>query len=198
MLNKMFATGTFAAITLVSAALTPVLAAEIDLNVGDKSFSGQFTGTAPNLRDAGAQYQFGFLTRPDDNDRPTLRQYHAQFLVTGDAGASEFDLTAGLGARLLYLDIGPFDGFTVAFGGEARAKIPTADRFSIGAYGYIAPSVTSFSDVEGYTQIGADAAYEIIRGGAIYVGARHVRYKFDDAGRFTVDNGAHVGLRLTF
>lgn len=197
MLNLKFATSVFAVTTLF-AALVPAHAAEIDVNIGDKSFSGQFTNTAPNLRDANAQYQLGFLTRPNDSNRPTLRQYHAQFLVTGDAGASEFDMTAGLGARLLYLDIGPYDGFTVAFGGEARAKIPTADRFSIGAYGYIAPSVTSFSDVEGYTQIGADAAYEIIRGGAIYVGARHVRYKFENVGRFTVDNGAHIGLRLTF
>jgi hypothetical protein len=173
-------------------------AAEVDLNVGDKSFSGQFTGDAPSLRDNTATYQFGFLTRPDNDPEPTLRQFHAQFLVTGDAGATEFELRAGLGARALYLDIGSFDGFAVAFGGEARAKIPTMDRFSIGGYGYVAPSVSSFSDVEGYTQVGIDAAYEVIRGGSIYVGARHVRYKFDNVGSFTVDNGMHVGLRLAF
>ncbi|WP_029890444.1 YfaZ family outer membrane protein [Polycyclovorans algicola] len=190
--------GVIVALSLALGSVLPLTAqaAELDLNVGDKSFSGHFTGDAPNLRSSTASYQFGFLTRPDDE--PTLRQFHAQFLVTGDAGAREFDLTAGLGARLLYLDKGARDGFTVAFGGEARAKLPTADRFSLGAYGYIAPSVTSFSDVEGYTQIGVDAAYEIIRGGAIYVGARHVRYKFENVGRFTVDNGMHIGLRLTF
>ncbi|MDP1542109.1 MAG: YfaZ family outer membrane protein [Polycyclovorans sp.] len=174
----------------------PVQAAVVDLNVGDDSFSGQFTGTAPSVRENTAEYQFGFIVRPDDE--PELQQFHGQFLVTGDAGAAEFDLRAGLGARLVYMDIGPFDGFALAFGGEARAKIPTMDRLSVGAYGFIAPSVTSFSEVEGYTQIGADVAYEVIRGGSIYLGARHVGYKFDDAGRFTADNGMHVGLRLAF
>lgn len=176
--------------------LSAVQAAELDANVGSSNFAVQFTGQAPQVRQSGAEYQFGFVLRPDD--RPRFRQYHAQFLITGDAGADGFDLRAGLGGRLLYLDFGPADGMVMAFGGEARAKLPGADRFSLGVQGYIAPSVTAFSDLDGYRQISADLAYEVIRGGAIYVGARHIRYNFENAPSNTVDGGAHIGLRLTF
>lgn len=186
--------------SLVGASLTwlsPLQAASVvDASVGGSSFAAQFTGVAPQIRQSGAEYQLGFVLRPDDN--PEFRQYHAQFLVTGDAGAEGFDLRAGLGGRLVYLDLGPADGLVLAFGGEARAKLPGADRFSLGVQGYIAPSVTAFSDLDGYRQVSADVAYEIIRGGAIYLGARHIRYSFDNARSNTVDGGAHVGLRLTF
>lgn len=183
---------------LVLTLVAPLATAEVvDINFGDKSFSAELSGPLPKVRDTGAQYDLGVLTRPDDEPEDLL-QVHGGFLLTGDAGAQGFDLAAGLGGRLIYIDRGPLDGGVFAVGGQLEARFPQADRFSVSAYAFHAPSITAFSDLDGYTEVGGDIGYEVIRGGSIYIGGRYIRHEYDLAGKETVDNGLHGGLRLKF
>jgi hypothetical protein len=171
-------------------------AAVVDVNLGDDSFSGKFSGPLPKMGGSGAQYDLGVLVRPDDD--PDLLQVYGGFLLTGDAGARDFDLAAGLGGRLIYIDRDVVDGGVFALGGQLEARLPQANRVSFSAYGYYAPSITSFADFDGYTEIGGDIGYEVIRGGSIYIGGRYIRHDYDQFGKDTADNGMHVGLRLKF
>ena len=69
----------------------PARAEILDIAVGDKSFQGRFSGPLPRVRDTGAQYELGLLSRPDDKPVDLL-QVHAGFLLTGDAGARDVRL----------------------------------------------------------------------------------------------------------
>jgi hypothetical protein len=175
----------------------PAQAEILDIAVGDKSFQGRFSGPLPRVRDSGAQYELGLLSRPDD-EPVDLLQVHAGFLLTGDAGARDVNLAAGLGGRLIYIDRDVVDGGVLALGGQFEAKLPQADRVALSGYAFLAPGVTSAGDLDGYREAALDLAYEVIRGGSVYVGGRYIRHKYDQGGSATVDNGAHIGLRLKF
>ncbi len=182
---------------LAMAVAAPAKAAVVDINLGDDSFAGKFSGPLPQVGGTGAQYDLGVLVRPDDEPNDLLQVYGG-FLLTGDAGARNFDLAAGLGARLIYIDRDVVDGGAFALGGQLEARLPQANRVSFSAYGYYAPSITAFADFDGYAEIGGDIGYEVIRGGSIYIGGRYVRHDYDVGGKDTVDNGMHIGLRLKF
>lgn len=186
-----------AALGLATACALPAQAEVLDLAIGDKSFQLRFSGPLDNVRGTGAQYELGLLTRPDDEPLDLL-QLHAGFMLTGDAGAPGIDLVAGLGGRAIYIDRDAFDGGVLALGGQFEARLPGAERLALAGYAFIAPSVTSLGDFDGYREAALDLAYEVIRGGWVYVGGRHIRHRYDNGLRATVDNGMHVGLRLSF
>ncbi len=126
-------------------------AAVVDVNLGDDSFSGKFSGPLPKMGGSGAQYDLGVLVRPDDD--PDLLQVYGGFLLTGDAGARDFDLAAGLGGRLIYIDRDVVDGGVFALGGQLEARLPR--RMGKGAW--------RFGELAGYTSTGAGTSLAPVR-----------------------------------
>lgn len=179
---------------LALAVVLPAQAETLDLNISENALAGSFSGALPST--VSGLYDFGALYRA--SNKGDLKNFHGGVLLTGDTGAKNVNLVAGLGLRALVTDSQSNQGTAVAFGGQLEAKLPFANRINTRVSAYYAPSMTSFSDLESYREVAASIGYEVIRNGTVYGGWRNVREDFDLAGKYTVDNGFHAGFRLTF
>jgi hypothetical protein len=186
---------------LVSVA-APVAQAEIfDLSIGDNAFRATVAGPLARLFDnANGQYDVGLLLKPETDE--DLLQIHTGVLLTGDAGARDVDVAAGLGIRAVYTGIDSNSGGALALGGQLEGRLPSYNRIGLTGYAYYAPEVLTVGDVANYIEYGVALDYEVIRGGAIYVGYRNIEQDFDLREGFQaeidVDSSAHVGFRLKF
>lgn len=185
-------------IAVALAAAAPAQAEIVDFNIGNNSFRAAFAGPLSRLfSNISGQYDVGALLKPRTDDN--LIQVHTGILLTGDAGAKDVDVAAGLGARLIYTGRDHDSGGAFAPGVQLELRAPGFNRLGVTFYGYYGPSVTSFGEVDGYQEYGLDLDYAVIRGGSIYVGYRNIKEDLATVpGKFDVDSGAHIGFRLKF
>ena len=190
------------------ASLSSVASASIfDLNINDDSFRIAVGGQLSKMFDVSkGQFDLGVLSKRGDDNSGDLTQGHFGILLTGDAGAKQADVVAGLGVRFMGTDfdspkIGDVTGGAIGLGGQVEFRIPQLNRLGAVLYGYGAPSATSISDIDRYTELGASIDYQGIRDASIYLGYRNIRYTAEVAGNdttVTADTGFHAGLRLNF
>lgn len=64
--------------------------------------------------------------------------------------------------------------------------------------GFIAPSITSFSDAERFTQLGARLQIDVIPMARAYVGFRSLRWDTNDYEKVRTERGMHVGLEISY
>ncbi|MFA5938834.1 MAG: YfaZ family outer membrane protein [Sinimarinibacterium sp.] len=168
-----------------------------DLSIGDNSFRGSFYGPLSRFAsDTNGQYDAGVIVRPKRED--DLFVAHVGALVTGDAGARDFNLAAGLGVRGVYIGRDHDSGGALALGGQAEARYPGFERIGLSVYGYYAPEVTSFGEFDQYYEIGTGLDYQVLKNASVYVGYRNVKVELETGEEITADNGLHAGLRLSF
>lgn len=169
----------------------------VDLSLGDNSVRAALYGPLSRMvDDTKGQYDVGVIVRPKRED--DLFVAHVGALVTGDAGAQQFDLAAGLGVRGVYIGRDHDSGGAVALGGQAEARYPGYERFGLSVYGYYAPEILSFGEFDQYYEIGTALDYQVIKNASIYVGYRNVNLELENGGEITADNGLHGGFRLSF
>ncbi|SFF32031.1 YfaZ precursor [Fontimonas thermophila] len=169
----------------------------IDVSVGDGSVRGALYGPLSRaFEGTKGQYDVGVIVRPERDD--DLLVTHVGALVTGDAGAQQFELAAGLGLRGVYVGRDHDSGGALALGGQAEARYPGYERFGLSVYGYYAPEVLSFGEFDQYYEIGTGLDYQVIRSASVYIGYRNVNLRLENGGDITADNGLHVGMRLSF
>ena len=176
-----------------SAAQAEMLDINLSSNALRGSFSAPLSSVFPRL---GGVYDAGALIGEQD-DR-NVRQGHLGVLVTGDAGARDANVTAGLGGRLVLLDVADVSGGALALGGQFEARIPAFNRIGMIAYVYGAPRASAFGDLDGYLEYALSADYQVLRQASIYLGYRQLKLDIENIGTVTADNGLHVGLRLSF
>lgn len=175
----------------------PSQAEILDINIGNNSFRGAFAGPLSRLLPGTTgQYDAGVVVRPRTSD--DLLQVHGGLLLTGDAGAKDIDLAAGLGGRVLYIGRDHDKGGALALGGQLEGRLPSYNRFGLTASTYYAPGITTFGQLDRYWENTLALDYELIRGGNVYVGYRNIRAELGGAGESTIDNGFNLGFRLKF
>jgi opacity protein-like surface antigen len=178
---------------------TAAQAETFDLNISDEAVRAALSGPLRIGTTGQARYDVGYLYSDDRDAR--LNAVHAGFLVTGDAGARDADAYAGLGIRAVGIDTRGGSGLAIMIGGEFELRLPDFNRLGLVGYGYIAPSVLAFSDVERYSEWALSIDYEVVRNASLYLGYRQVRAGLKDIqggnGR-TIDSSPHLGLRLKF
>ncbi len=64
--------------------------------------------------------------------------------------------------------------------------------------GYLAPSITSFSDAERYAEIGARLQIDVIPQARAYIGYRRMQFDTNDYNDVQIDRSVHLGIKLTF
>jgi hypothetical protein len=166
-----------------------------DINLSSSTLRGVYGG--PLTGRLGGDYEFGALLG-ERNDR-SFQQVHAGLLVTGDAGARDATVTAGVGGRLFVLNgEGSEDGGGLALGGMVDARLPAFNRVGVIGYGYYAPKASTFGDLEAWWEYAVSADYQVLQGASVYLGWRQVKVDVDGAGTATVDTGWHFGVRLKF
>ena len=185
-----------ALITLcLAAAAGGAQAEQLDINLSDEVLRGTFEAPLPSQRLAGV-YELGALL--GESGGVQFEQAHVGLLVTGDAGAREATVKAGLGGRLFLLESDVPDGGGLALGGMIDARVPSFNRIGVVAYAYGAPSASTFGDLEAWYEYAVSLDYQVLRGASIYVGWRQLKVDIEDFGNATVDTGFHGGLRLSF
>lgn len=187
-------------VALLFVVMLPVSATAevVDLNIGEDSARLNLQGPFSRLlNDTQGVYDLGLLSNRDSSRK--LVQGHAGVLLSGDVGAREAAIQAGLGARFLIADVnGAGTSSAVALGGQIEGRIPQLVRLGFLAQVYGAPSATSFSDLDRYIEYALAIDYQIIRQASVYLGYRNVNYKFSTGSGQTVDSGLHLGVRLNF
>jgi hypothetical protein len=63
---------------------------------------------------------------------------------------------------------------------------------------YFSPNITTFGDADRFTETGVRVEYEIIPQAAAYLGYRKIRFGLSSAPDVILDEGIHVGVRLSF
>lgn len=191
------------AAALTAAAQTAV-AEEFDINIGEDSVRAALAGPLSRLLsgvtgqyDLGLIYKEGEDRSRDPKDRK-LTLGHFGALATGDMGAKGTEAAAGLGARVVFADRDGKTGGALALGGQFDVRLPGFERIGFSGYGYIAPEIISFGDIKSYSEYALDVEFEVVRAAAIYAGYRRVNVKPEPDGPSNADDGAHLGLRLSF
>lgn len=168
-------------------------AEHVDVNLSDETLRGAYAAPFPRMNGI---YEFGGLLGERDDRR--FQQGHAALLVTGDAGARQANVTAGLGGRVFALHAEEADGAGLALGGMFEARLPAFNRLGVLAYAYGAPKASTFGDFEGWYEYAVSLDYQVLQGASVYGGYRQIKVDVENGGTFTVDNGWHLGLRLNF
>lgn len=189
-------------------ASTVASAETFDINVGSDSFRAELSGPLSRVfsrvsgeYNAGVVYKEGDDNSGDFKDAQ-LKLAHFGVLATGDAGGRGVKAGAGLGARVVYADRSQRSfsgtGGAVALGGQFDVRLPGYERVGLTGYGYIAPSVIAFGDLNRYHEYAVDVEFEVVRAAALYAGYRAVAVKLDAGGPSDADSSGHIGLRLRF
>jgi hypothetical protein len=170
----------------------------LDFNLSEDALRGAFAGSLTDLFPSfDGLYELGVLA--GERHSADFLQGHAGLLVTGDAGARDANVTAGLGVRLAVLDVEQVSGGALALGGMLEARLPAFNRIGLVAYAYGAPEASSFGDLEGWFEYSAALDYQVLRNASLYAGYRQLKVEPQHTGDWvTVDTGWHLGLRLSF
>jgi len=178
-------------------AATGAQAGILDLNLGNNSFRGAYSDALSTVLPSVSNGEFdaGLIAKPRQGDK--YYQAHAGVLLTGSMGVPGVNLGAGLGGRLLYVHDHSHNGGALALGGQIEARVPNYNRFGLTASSYYAPGILTVGGLERSWENTIDLDYELIKGGAVYVGYRNVRQD-SGSGNHSVDTGMHLGFRLKF
>ena len=192
------------AAAMLAACAQSATAEEIDIDLSSDSVRGELSGPLSRIfssvtgqYDAGLIYKQGEDNSADPKDTP-LTLGHFGVLATGDVGAKGAEVAAGLGARAVFADRGNASGAALALGGQFAVRMPGFERLGLSGYAYIAPNILSFSDIKSYSEYALNVEFEVIHAAAVYVGYRRVNLKPEPNGPSNADDGAHIGLRLSF
>ncbi len=170
---------------------------DLDIQLSNKSarfvyaaevFGGEFGPTDLELggyfnEDKDKLFHLGLLVRNDTLDNP---------------------LSIGIGTRLYYGDVGNHAGQTpakatvITIGGELLYVPDAFNGFGVGFYYYVAPSVTSFQDADGFTEYGGVVNYAITEQASFYVGYRKIEVEIESGSDIEVDAGLIYGFNLRF
>lgn len=83
------------------------------------------------------------------------------------------------------------DGSVISVGGHYTLAL--GNKISLHGDAYYAPSVLSFSDVDGYTELGAKVQYEFNPNMAIFIGYRNMKFKYDSGSDRSFEDGFYIG-----
>lgn len=178
-----------------AAASSLAYAETLDLAIGSDSAAVDLSGPMRGGR-GNAAYDLGFLFSDDQN--VDFKQAHAALMVTGDAGASNANINAGLGVRAAGADFDGGSGGAIDLGGKVEMRVPDFNRLGLNVYVWYAPEVITFGDFEDNLEFGAFVDYQVIRDASLFVGYREVRWSIEGVGEDKVDDGVIAGLRLNF
>ncbi|MES2490248.1 MAG: YfaZ family outer membrane protein [Pseudomonadota bacterium] len=170
----------------------------LDLGLGHNSFRGAYSDALTSVLPStisNSQFDVGLIAKPRSND--DFYQVHGGLVLTGDPGLKGVNVGVGLGGRVLYVYRDGENGGALALGGQIEARIPNYDRLGITASSYFAPSVLSIGRLDRSWENAIALDYELIHGGAVYVGYRNLRQDIGGSNRSS-DSGVNLGLRLKF
>jgi len=168
----------------------------LDINLSNST--AQFKYTVPSGI-AGKSDLFASVAYNDLNDI----MVDAGLLVLNEEG-SVSGLSLGVGAKVVAASLSKVASSRklvsgVALGAQVRFELPNDRRFAlVGEYNY-APRIISFGDVDHFTQGMARFEFAMSPLTQAYIGYRSSKFIMRNGfPQGVVDNGGHIGVRLSF
>lgn len=162
-----------------------------------------------NLRDSSAQIQYRASMGRDTLGKSEL---HAGFLYTnkndtfGDLGILVQDevgrnapgVIVGVGLKGLIAKVQNNNARALAIGGLVRFSPLTDTRFGITGLAYLSPNIVTFGAADRFVETGVRLDYEVIPQAVAYIGYRKIKFALKLGSDVTLDEGVHVGVRISF
>ena len=182
------------ALAALALSSTGAHAAGFDISLSDETAHIQYLTDSGSLGYGGADIGFGVFFNENDDVLGT-----ANLLVTSNP-ASGNNLQFGIGAKAYggEVDVPDETVGAIGIGGLVRYVIPSQTPMGIALEGYVAPSVTSFADTEGLTEVMTRFELEVMPSTRGYIGYRFLEPELEQAGEVELDDEVHVGIRVTF
>jgi len=183
---------------LLAAAAGPAFAGDFDLNVNGDAARVDWAGALGSIAPSGrGEYDLGLLHRREDDHKMT--NLHLGWMVHGDAGAQGASAIGGLGVRAQYTDLEHgYDGGGFALGGDITVRVDGFERIAFRGALFYQPEVLAFGDTDSQLEWSASVGYELIRDAELYLGYREFKTELKHSSLKTIDDGAHLGLRIRF
>jgi len=124
--------------------------------------------------------------------------------MIGEVGSQAPGLQFGLTIKgyAMSFDESDIDVAAITLGVKAWFVPPQASRIGVIVHGNYAPAITTYADAETLWEAGIRAEYEVLPGAAMFVGYRRVSATLEsqpaDNADIDMDEGGHIGLRMTF
>ncbi|MES1992154.1 MAG: YfaZ family outer membrane protein [Pseudomonadota bacterium] len=167
----------------------------VDLSVSDDAFRLAYEGDVAPAAGGTLRADVGALHNSDEGDL-----IHLGLKVRGDAGGNTVGVEGALGATLYgaSLDSPNKDVSALAFTGELYVTPQELNRARLALTASYAPEVLTFGDGKSLLDTAARLEYEVLNETRVYVGYRLSRVKLDQAGDQDLEQGAQIGLNVTF
>lgn len=183
---------TLAGLLATALLCTSAAAGDIDLSFNSDAVRASY---ANDFGSYDLQSEYGMLNNSDEG-----AVFNFSLYQTGYASDGENPLQGRLGARTGYVDGDSSDqnGIALAVGGYLKYTFPYHNRLSLRADVYYGPDILTTLDLERYEDYTVRLAYNLLKNGDVYVGARYVRGEFDNGSDRLFDNGVHFGVNIRF
>jgi hypothetical protein len=183
------------AIAAASSVSMPTLADAFDINLSEDAAYLTYLTRAEGFPYGGADLGFGVMFTDDDDWLAS-----GKLLVMGPATVQGETFQVGAGAKAFAIDLDLPDDvvYGIGIGGAVRYVLPTEVPLAVVVEGYYAPDITAFSGAEDIIDISGRVELQISAGTRAYVGLRLIEVEGEAGGEVELDDGLHVGVRLTF
>ncbi|NOU00460.1 MAG: hypothetical protein HOO95_02635 [Gallionella sp.] len=173
---------------------TTVFADALDVNLRDNSAQFQYSAAMGTATLGKTEMHAGYLYTGKVNN------YFADFgIVVKDAVSPEVQgLIVGFGMKGILAKAAANKTSAIALGGLVRYAPPAAPRIGLVASAYWSPNILTFGDADRSIETGLRVEYEVIPQATAYLGYRKIRFGIKNAADETLDEGAHLGVRLSF
>lgn len=177
-----------ALITLMS---TGAQAATLDVNVNRENLRMAFDKPVSVL-DHDVNMSVGGHYHKEDGDDAAI--------VSGGLHTWEVNETysLGVGIKGYYADADQYDGGAVAVGVQGRVAVPQLPGVQLGGHAYSAPTIATFSDIDGLIDITVRAYYQALEDVDLYVGWSKLNLDREDQPSMGLDSRLNLGMTLSF
>jgi len=183
------------ALSLLTFASTAI-ADTIDLNLRNSSAQFQYSSAMGRNTLGKSELHFGALYSNADNEKNTYGDLGVA--VKDEIGSKAPGFSAGIGIKALASHTNGTNESGIAIGGLIAYSPPSLSRMSLVGQLYFAPDITTFGDANRYGEALAQLEFEVTPNAAAYIGYRNIKFDLNSGSNGTVDEGAYIGVRISF
>ena len=183
------------ALSLLTLATT-AMADTIDLNLRNSSAQVQYSSPMGRAALGKTEVHFGALYSDAHNANNTYADVGV--VVKDEVGSKAPGWSVGVGIKGLAAHTEGTNEQGVALGGLVSYAPPTLPRMSLVGQLYFAPNITTFGAANRYGEAVAQLEFEVIPNAAAYIGYRNIKFDLNNGSSATVDEGAYIGVRMSF
>jgi hypothetical protein len=180
------------------AASTSVMADTLDVNLRDSSAQIQYKASMGHDALGKAELHAGVLYA---NKHNLMGDFG--LIVKDELGGNAPGFSVGVGlkglvAQVTGQNLSHNNVSALTLGGLVRYSPPAAHRLGIVGQVYLSPNVVTFGAADRYTETVARIEFEIIPQAVIYAGYRKINFGLKGQPDAILDEGAHLGVRISF